>query len=247
MVSPEDDRLTQDGSDERRRFLDTVISQYDRTYLEQLTRYNALLKQRKALLKHLADQPSPDLSMLEVYEQQMTAPAEIIFGKRERFIQTFLPLFQDIYTTVSQGAERVTLAYRSQLHDRRLAEAYVQTRQRDLLLGWTSQGVHKDDLEMLIDGYPLKQAGSQGQQKTYVIAMKLAQALALGKPILLLDDIFDRLDGERVERILQLVGSDRFGQIFLTDTDRQHLSAVIRHTQQSHQLFQVENGTFKPL
>ncbi len=248
MVSPEDSRLTQDGSDERRRFLDHVISQYDHTYLEQLTRYNALLKQRNSMLKQMAETPSPDLSMLEVYDMQMVVPAEIIYAKRQQFVEAFIPLFQDIYNTISDHREQVSLTYQSQLSNRQLAQAFEQTHQRDLILGWTSQGIHKDDLIMLLGDYPLKQVGSQGQQKTYIIAMKLAQAIALGKPILLLDDIFDRLDTERVQRILQLVGSDRFGQIFLTDTDRQHLSSIIAHTDHDHRLFyitagQVENST----
>ena len=245
MVSPEDNRLTQDGSDERRRFLDHVISQYDRTYLEQLTRYNALLKQRNALLRQMSEQPDPDLSMLEIYEQQMTAPAEIIFSKREQFVERFVPLFQDIYNTIADNAEQVSLRYVSQLQNRQLADAYLHTRQRDLILGWTSQGIHKDEIEMTLDAHPLKQVGSQGQQKTYIIAMKLAQALALGKPLLLLDDIFDRLDTQRVERILQLVGSDRFSQIFITDTDRRHLSSIVRHTPYDHRLFRVNGGKFE--
>ncbi len=242
MISPEDNALIGEGSEERRRFLDSVISQYDRAYLEQLTRYTSLLKQRNALLKQLADQTDAELNMLEIYEQQMVAPAEVVFAKRREFIDKFIPLFQDIYSTISSGAERVSLRYCSQLFDRDLGEAYVNTRQRDLILGWTSQGIHKDDIEMLLDGYPLRQVGSQGQQKTYVIAMKLAQALMLGKPILLLDDIFDRLDSERVERILGLVGSERFGQIFLTDTDRQHLASLVQHTSDTAKVFQVNGG-----
>ena len=245
IISPQDTALTQDGSDERRRFLDHVIAQYDRSYLEQLTRYNLLLKQRNALLKQLAEQHEPDFQMLEVYEQQMIAPAQIIFHKRQEFVQSFIPIFQDIYSTISGNAEHVSLRYVSQLSDRQLDDAFQRTRQRDILLGWTSQGIHKDDMEMLLDDYPLKQVGSQGQQKTYITSMKLAQALALGKPILLLDDVFDRLDTERVERILQLVGSERFGQIFLTDTDRQHLSHLMRMSGLNQKVFHVNNGVFE--
>ena len=242
MISPEDVNMIGEGSEERRRFLDSVISQYDRAYLEQLTRYSSLLKQRNSLLKQLADNPDADLSILEVYEQQMVAPAEVVFTKRRDFVEKFVPLFQDIYSTIASGAERVSLRYCSQLFERDLARAFQQTRQRDLILGWTSQGIHKDDIEMQLGGYPLRQVGSQGQQKTYIIAMKLAQALMLGKPVLLLDDIFDRLDSERVERILQLVGSDRFGQIFLTDTDRQHLASLIQHTSETAKVFHVNGG-----
>ena len=252
MVSPEDSELIAEGSDERRRFMDSVISQYNRQYLEDLTTYNALLKNRNALLKQLADQQgeamvgqeslSPlggeggarggrEASLLEVYELQMTPLAERIYRERETFIKAFTPIFNDLYREISGDAEQVSLRYISQLQDRDLAEAFVRTRQRDLILGWTSQGIHKDDIEMLLqagsESYPIKRTGSQGQQKTYLLAMKLAQAIYLGHPILLLDDIFDKLDNERVERIIRLVNSDRFGQIFITDTDRQHLTDIL--------------------
>ena len=146
-----------------------------------------------------------------------------------------------VYKYMRDCNEKVSLQYISQLQDRQLAEAYPKTHQRDLILGWTSQGIHKDEIEMLLDDYPLKRVGSQGQQKTYLLSMKLAQALYLGKPILLLDDIFDKLDSERVERIVQLVNSDRFGQIFITDTDRQHLTDIVRPNPDAR-IFIVENG-----
>lgn len=241
MVSPEDSELIAEGSDERRRFLNTVISQQDKQYLNDLTAYNALLKQRNALLKQYADATDIPWDVFEVLELQMAPLAEYIYAQRTAFIQRFIPIFQDIYSTLSDNRENVSLRYVSQLQDRELTEAYVRTRQRDLILGWTSQGVHKDELEMLLDGYPLKRVGSQGQQKTYLLAMKLAQALALGKPILLLDDIFDKLDAERVQRILSLVRSDRFGQIFITDTDRQHLTDLIQPDADTR-IFIVENG-----
>ncbi|MBQ0154313.1 MAG: DNA replication and repair protein RecF [Bacteroidales bacterium] len=254
MVSPEDSQLIAEGSDERRRFMDVVISQQDKKYLEQLTTYNALLKQRNALLKQLGEKEGIDnasASLLEVLELQMTPLAEYIFAQRTSFIEAFIPIFQDVYNRISGGNEVVSLRYISQLQDRNLAEAYVRTRQRDLILGWTSQGIHKDELEMLLGEYPLKRVGSQGQQKTYLLAMKLAQALYLSlhstlytlnsKPILLLDDIFDKLDSERVARIVELVQSDQFGQIFITDTDRQHLTQILGHT--DAQIFHVENGT----
>lgn len=248
MVSPEDGRLVEEGSDERRRFMDLVICQQNRTYLEQLTRYNALLKQRNALLKQLesmAEQNSDGdagagSELLETYETQMVPLAEYIFEQRSKMIEAFVPLFQSLYAAISGGAERCELRYVSQLQDRALAEAYVRTRQRDLILGWTSQGIHKDDIAMLLDGYDLKRVGSQGQQKTYLLAMKLAQAVYLGKPILLLDDIFDKLDSERVSRIIRLVQTDRFGQIFITDTDRQHLTQLLQDTEAK--VFHVEKG-----
>ena len=262
MISPEDGELIADGSDERRRFLDVVISQYNKPYLETLTRYNALLKQRNALLKHLADRfadrpasPERPLSLndrcaegdlLATFEVQMVPLADQIYKERTAFVERFIPLFQEIYNELSDGQEHVSLRYVSQLQDRDLMEAYERTRQRDLILGWTSQGVHKDELEMLLDGYPLKRVGSQGQQKTYLLAMKLAQAVSLGKPILLLDDIFDKLDAERVARIIRLVKSDRFGQIFITDTDRQHVTDLIEQDETTH-LYVVSGGEVKQI
>lgn len=248
MVSPRDERLIEDGSDERRRFMDVVIAQQDRHYLECLTAYNALLKQRNLLLKQIADRgealSANDESLLEVFDAQMVPHAEYIYGARKRFIEAFIPVFQDIYNRIADGKEQVSLRYISQLNDRDLMSAMARTRQRDLILGWTSQGVHKDDLEMQLGDYPLKTVGSQGQQRTYVLSMKLAQALYLNKPILLLDDIFDKLDRERVARIIALVQEDSFGQIFITDTDRQHLTQLLSGDA-SAKIFQVEDGIIK--
>lgn len=262
MISPADQQLIDEGSDERRRFMDVVISQSDRKYLDSLTRYNALLKQRNALLKQYAEAAAPPDDLLEVLEWQMVEPAEYIFKARTEFFEAFQPYFEEEYRRISgrknatetdnpEGPEVPGLRYVSQLQDRDLREAYVRTRQRDLILGWTSQGVHKDDLEMKLGEWPLKQVGSQGQQRTFILAMKLAQALYLGaishqpsafsKPILLLDDIFDRLDGERVERIVNMVQGEEFGQIFITDTDRQHLTEILKPNENA-KIFHVEGG-----
>ena len=266
MISPSDHQLIEEGSDERRRFMDVVISQLDRHYLDCLTTYNALLKQRNALLKKLGEappQPSPEgegvsTDLLEVLEWQMVEPAEYIFKARTAFFVAFEPYFAEVYRKIvgldnPDSPEVPVLRYISQLQDRDLREAYVRTRQRDLILGWTSQGPHKDDLDMRLGDYPLKQVGSQGQQRTFVLAMKLAQAMYLsngkwemengkcGKPILLLDDIFDRLDSERVERIVEMVQGEEFGQIFITDTDREHLSDILRPNENA-KIFHVEGG-----
>ena len=188
MISPADQDLIEDGSDERRRFMDVVISQLDRKYLDCLTTYNALLKQRNALLKQLADKfPSPSMgeqegaALLEVLEWQMVEPAQYIFRARTEFFEAFKPHFEEVYRRIAGEEEIPVLRYVSQLQDRDLREAYIRTRQRDLILGWTSQGIHKDDLEMKLGEFPLKQVGSQGQQRTFVLAMKLAQALYISK------------------------------------------------------------------
>jgi len=253
MVCPADHQLIEEGSDERRRFMDIVIGQRNRKYLDCLTKYNALLKQRNALLKQLADKypstlqgESEGAALLEVLEWQMVEPAEYIFQTRTEFFKEFEPYFQEVYKVISGSAETPQLRYVSQLQNRDLREAYVKTRQRDLILGWTSQGPHKDDLEMRLGEWPLKQVGSQGQQRTFVLAMKLAQALYLADstgeaPILLLDDIFDRLDSERVERIVAMVQGEQFGQIFITDTDRQHLTEIVQPSPDA-KIFHVENG-----
>ena len=263
MISPADQDLIEDGSDERRRFMDVVISQLDRKYLDCLTTYNALLKQRNALLKQLADKfPSPSMgeqegaALLEVLEWQMVEPAQYIFRARTEFFEAFKPHFEEVYRRIAGEEEIPVLRYVSQLQDRDLREAYIRTRQRDLILGWTSQGIHKDDLEMKLGEFPLKQVGSQGQQRTFVLAMKLAQALYISKvesrkskdrvaqsskPILLLDDIFDRLDSQRVERIVEMVQGEEFGQIFITDTDRQHLTEILKPNEKA-KIFHVENG-----
>ena len=246
MVCPADHQLIEEGSDERRRFMDVVIGQRNRKYLDCLANYNALLKQRNALLKQYADAPTPPDDLLEVLEWQMVEPAEYIFKARTDFFTEFEPYFQEVYKVISGSAEIPALKYISQLQNRELREAYIKTRQRDLILGWTSQGPHKDDLDMRLGEWPLKQVGSQGQQRTFVLAMKLAQALYLADttgeaPILLLDDIFDRLDSERLERIVAMVQGEQFGQIFITDTDRQHLSDIIQPGADA-KIFHVENG-----
>ena len=269
MVSPEDNQLIAEGSDERRRFLDIIIGQTDRAYLEHLNLYNSLVKQRNALLKQYGDgdQPTVPCDLFDVIEMQMVPHAEYIFARRKAFVEAFVPIFADLYKAIAEVEEQPRLTYRSQLFDRDLAESLRRTRQRDLILGWTSQGVHKDELEMQLGDYPLRRVGSQGQQKTYLIAMKLAQALALdnavaldamrheddaclrspqqlGKPILLLDDIFDKLDATRVARIVDMLRGEQFGQIFLTDTDRQHLTEIVQPLGLS-KVFYVSGGDFR--
>ena len=262
MVSPQDQQLIAEGSDERRRFLDSVISQYDRVYLEHITSYQQLLKQRNTLLKQCADrQPlESEMAVFDILEEQLTIHAIYIHQLRQQFVSEFVDYFRQLYLLISGDHEQTSLRYVSQLDERDMLEALRQTRQRDIILGWTTQGVHKDELEMTLDGYPLRQVGSQGQQKTFLLALKLAQAQFLAnkvetslhgvsdqrskveKPILLLDDIFDKLDSERVERIIKLVGGDNFGQILITDTDRQHISELLRTCSADSKLFEVSEG-----
>lgn len=263
MVSPYDQELILEGSDSRRKFIDGVISQYCKPYLEQLTRYGELLKQRNALLKQLdPDRPAMQMqdaeAVFDVLEMQMAALDKEIFASRTAFVEQFVPVFREIYAAIAgedAEADVISLQYVSQMQDRDIEESLKRTRSRDIILGWTSQGIHKDELEMRLAGYPLKQVGSQGQQKTFLLALKLAQAIFLSRtaeqqgrtalPILLLDDIFDKLDSERVARIVSLVASDRFGQIFITDTDRQHLSSLLAVHSGSSNIFTVKEGVIQ--
>ncbi len=275
LISPQDIELVLGGSDIRRRFIDSTISQYDHTYLPSLNNYNQLLSQRNALLKQYAQTEQTDLSMLSIYEEQMQPLAEQIYEARKQFINHFLPFFEDTYHILSNGNEQVSLSYYSQLSERQLPDAWLSTRQRDTILGWTSVGIHKDDLLLTYigsnevssnglsasDTFPLKQVASQGQIKTCLLALRLAQALFLSQqthhqPLLLLDDLFDRLDSNRVAQLLQFVLQDTlvlpslsltihqpFSQIFLTDTDLNHLAGRLsENPQQDIRIFQVEQG-----
>ena len=244
MVSPADSELIAGGSDGRRRFMDVVISQYDKTYLEALIRYNKALEQRNALLK--SEQPVED-GLFLIWEEMMAQAGEVVFQKREAFIGEFVPIFQSFYAFVSQGHEDVGLAYRSHARGASLLEVLRDSRMRDRIMGYSLHGVHKDDLEMQLGGFPIKREGSQGQNKTYLIALKLAQFDFLKRtgtttPLLLLDDIFDKLDATRVEQIVKLVSGDRFGQIFITDTNREHLDRILHNIGSDYKMFRVENG-----
>ena len=244
MVSPADSELIAGGSEERRRFMDVVISQYDREYLEALIRYNKALAQRNALLK--SETPVED-ELLLIWEEAMAQTGEVVFRKREAFISEFIPIFQSFYSLISQGRERVELAYNSHARGASLLETLRQSRERDRIMGYSLRGVHKDELDMLLGGFPIKREGSQGQNKTYLVALKLAQFDFLKRtgatlPLLLLDDIFDKLDASRVEQIVKLVAGDRFGQIFITDTNREHLDRILHKVGSDYKIFRVENG-----
>lgn len=244
FVSPDDSVLISEGSEERRKFVDGVISQYNKQYLQHLLQYNNALKQRNALLKL---ESAVDESLYDIWEEQMLMYGSYIYEQRKLFIQEFTPVFQDIYTQISGGHERISLSYQSQYDNRDMKTSMIATRERDKILGYSTQGIHKDELEMLLDDYPIKRVGSQGQNKTYLISLKLAQFDFLKRahkfsPLLLLDDIFDKLDAKRVKEIIQLVSSNTFGQIFITDTNREHLDKLLLHLGQDATIFIVKNG-----
>lgn len=245
FVSPADTALIDGGSDGRRRFLDMVISQLDHSYIELLSRYNKALTQRNALLK--AEQ-EPDGALMEILEQEMATQGEAIYAKRDAFVREFIPVFQTIYDHVSGCHETVSLQYISHAQRGPLLDVIQRDRHKDRAVGYSLHGVHRDDLEMMIGGYQLKREGSQGQNKTYVLALKLAQFDFLKRtassttPLLLLDDIFDKLDAGRVERIVNMVAGDAYGQIFITDTNRDHLDSILSRHSFDYKLFEVVHG-----
>lgn len=248
MVSPADLDLIRGGSDERRRFLDLIISQQDKQYLHALIQYNKALLQRNMLLKN----QSMDAALYEVLEMQMSMYGKMVFDKRQLLVESFIPIFNEYYQTICRSTEQVGLRYISQLEDRDLTESLAANRERDRILGYTSNGVHKDELEMTLNEQLIRRVGSQGQNKTYLIALKLAQFAFLNRkgqttPILLLDDIFDKLDAARVAEIIKLVSGDSFGQIFITDTNRKYLDEILQAMNHDYALFRVEQGEVQPM
>ena len=244
FASPSDSVLIEGGSEERRRLLDLVISQYDHAYIEALSAYNKALQQRNALLKM---EDEPDKALLEIWEEQMATNGEVIYQKRDAFVKRLVPVFQNIYSHISGGHETVSLHYISHGQRGSLLDPLQRDRYKDRAVGYSLHGVHRDDLEMLLDGYQMKREGSQGQHKTYALALKLAQFDFLrhtsnSTPLLLLDDIFDKLDADRVEQIVQLVGGEGFGQIFITDTNRDHLDRILANGDFDYRLFSVNKG-----
>ena len=249
FVSPSDTSLIEGGSEERRRLMDVVISQYDASYIEALANYNKALQQRNALLKM---EDEPDAALLDIWEQEMARNGEILFKKRDAFVTELIPVFQRIYRHISGQREEVSLRYVSHCQRGPLLEVIRRDRFKDRAVGYSLHGVHRDDLEMLIGEYQMKREGSQGQNKTFVLALKLAQFDFLRRtcstttPLLLLDDIFDKLDAQRVEAIVQLVAGDNFGQIFITDTNRDHLDRILSRSDGDYKIFTVEDGMLSP-
>lgn len=245
MISPSDAILIEGGSEERRKLMDVVISQYNHSYMDALNRYNKALMQRNALLR---EEVEPDKALLEIWEQQMASEGEQVYTMREQFVQNLIPIFQDIYQFISGGNETVSLEYVSHCQRGSLLEVIQRDRFKDRAVGYSLHGIHRDDLMMMLDGYPIKKVGSQGQNKTFVIALKLAQFsflkhIGMGTtPLLLLDDIFDKLDVRRVERIVDLVAGKEYGQIFITDTNREHLDKIIHQYDFDCRIFNVRGG-----
>ncbi|MEM9648762.1 MAG: DNA replication/repair protein RecF [Bacteroidota bacterium] len=242
IISPSDRDLIIEGSDTRRKFMDGVISQSDKAYLQDLIKYNKVLVQRNSLLKYFAANTTFDGQTLSIYNEQLHGLGSTIHKKRLEFIQAFIPIFKEQYARISEKDEQIMLSYQSQLQEKSLLELLEVTVEKDRALQYTSVGIHKDDLNFTIGGHPIKKFGSQGQQKSFLIALKLAQfhfikEQAKTTPILLLDDIFDKLDEHRVAQIVSLVDNDNFGQLFISDTHGERTEKVVKNIQQSYKIF----------
>ena len=245
VVSPSDTLLIESGSEERRRLMDMVISQYDPTYIDALNRYNKALQQRNTMLKA---EDEPNIDVISIWEEQMAIAGEQIYERRDAFVREMVPIFQRYYETISGNQERVSINYISHCQRGPLLEVIQRDRMKDRAVGYSLHGIHRDDLEFMIGNHLMKREGSQGQNKTFVISLKLAQFDFLKRtnskttPLLLLDDIFDKLDAKRVEQIVNLVADDDFGQIFITDTNRDHLDQILSTSSHDYKIFYVEEG-----
>nr|WP_299069583.1 DNA replication/repair protein RecF [uncultured Allomuricauda sp.] len=242
IISPSDRDLIIEGSDTRRKFMDGVISQSDKAYLQTLIKYNKVLVQRNSLLKYFVANNTFDPNTLTIYNEQLHGLGTEIHKKRVSFITSFTPIFKEQYAHISEKEEEIMLSYESQLLDKELIQLLEETVDKDRAIQYTSTGVHKDDLNFTIGGHPIKKFGSQGQQKSFLIALKLAQfhfikEQAKTTPILLLDDIFDKLDEKRVSQIVALVDNDNFGQIFISDTHAERTENVVKNIRQSYKIF----------
>lgn len=244
IISPADNDLIIEGSETRRRFVDTVISQLNAPYLQELIQYQKIISQRNALLKYFALNHTFDSETLSIYNQQLDGLGQSIFEKRKQFITDFLPIFNQYHQTITGSSETVQLVYESHLYEKNLLTLLEENITKDRALQYTSVGIHKDDLAFQIEGFPIRKFGSQGQQKSFLIALKLAQFEFVKKqsgekPILLFDDIFDKLDESRVSKIVAMVNADEFGQLFISDTHPERTEAIVKTTHQSYKIFSL--------
>lgn len=242
VVSPADSALISDSAEERRKYVNRFISQIDRGYMAQLIRYNTTLQERNRLLK-----ANPSEEMLLIYDGMLSASADVLFKCRQEVIAQMRPIVEEYYAMLSDERETIGMEYRSELQNSTLAELLLASRKRDFINEFTTVGVHRDDVLFSIGGYPLRKFGSQGQQKSFLIALKLAEYRLLAervgdKPILLLDDLFDKLDMRRVSQLLRLVGGDMFGQILITDCNKHRLQRTLSEAGVEYELFHIAEG-----
>ena len=244
LISPDDRNLIIEGSETRRKFIDGIISQTDKEYLNNLIDYNKTLKQRNALLKMFYDNSESIRKTIDIYDRQLSSDAQKIYDKRREFLNEFIPIFKSRYKELSNDKENVEIKHSSDISpDQNLYKLLKNSLEKDLKFQYTTKGIHKDDLNLSLDNFPIKKYGSQGQQKTFLIAMKLAQFDYLSKldskPILLLDDIFDKLDDARVKQIINLVNQEKFNQIFISDTNKTRSENIIKKVNKSYKIFEI--------
>jgi DNA replication and repair protein RecF len=248
MMSPADSELIYEGSEERRKFMDSILSQFDREYLDDLIVYNKILLQRNALLRQFGEGNYFDAPALEIWDIQLIDRGTRIYAKRQEFISHFIQLFRDHYAFISDGREEVSLRYESQLHHGEMKVLLDAALRKDRAVEYSTTGIHKDDIHFEIGRHPIRKFGSQGQQKSLLVALRLAQfdyvkRMKNIKPILLLDDIYDKLDSTRVRKLMELVSSHRFGQIFITDTHADRIRELFRGIEVELKMFEVEKGS----
>ncbi len=247
MIAPNDTEIIRDGSETRRKFFDGMLAQYDQPYLDILIKYQHALKQRNSLLKSFAEQNRVDKDQLEPWDSRILNWGALLYETRKEMVHQFIPLFEEHYNQLSDKKEKMEIVFQSDWHDEKHTQLFKDNLRKDLLLKRTMMGSHRDDYEFLIDGHPIRKFGSQGQQKSFVIALKLAQFDVLRektgvKPILLLDDIFDKLDDMRIARVIKLASEDTFGQIFITDARPERTLAIIDQLPKERSIFLVESG-----
>jgi len=250
MISPADSALITEGSEDRRRFMNKIISQYNAEYLDSVLRYNKALQQRNRLLKLFKSTGKFENDALTIWDEQLIKYGSYVHNERQVLVNELIPVFKEYYSLISSGKEKVRLTYRSHLSDGSFQEALVESLTKDRVLEYTTIGIHKDDLILEMDDFPVKSLGSQGQQKSYLVALKLAKFDYIKRkanlsPVLLLDDIFDKFDAERVEQIIRLVGNHRFGQIFITDTHQNRLQEILTSHNTDYKLFNITDNNVK--
>jgi len=248
MISPADSSLISEGSEDRRKFINKIISQYSAEYLDSVLRYSKALQQRNKLLKDFKSSGKFDSEALSIWDSQLVKYGSYIFSERDLLVNELIPVFQEYYSLISSGKEMVKLKYRSHLTEGDFAQALQDSVTKDRFLEYTTVGIHKDDLLLEMDDFAVKSLGSQGQQKSYMVALKLAKFEYIKReagfsPILLLDDIFDKFDAERVEQIIKLVGNHRFGQIFITDTHLNRLQDILSSNSIDYKLFKIAGNS----
>jgi len=252
MISPADSALISEGSEERRRFLNKIISQYNPEYLDSVLKYGKALQQRNSLLKDFRSSGRFESEDLSIWDAQLVRYGTYIYDEREKLAQEIIPVFRERYSMISSEKEMVRLFYRSHLSEGDFGEALANTVEKDRFLEYTTVGIHKDDLLFDMNGYLVKSLGSQGQQKSFLVALKLAKfdyikSKSGHSPILLLDDVFDKFDAERVEQIIRLVGSREFGQIFITDTHQSRLHEILSSHDTDYRLFRINNNAVEEI